>query len=243
MNAGAPLTGAPLRSLVSIHDVMPQTLPQVREILQRLSAWPNLAVTLLVIPGRNWSSEQIAELRDWQSRGRELAGHGWLHTVTRRSSLYHKLHGLLFSRMVAEHLALSEQGICDLLQRCHDWFGEHGLEAPQLYVPPAWALGKIPRARLARTPFASYETFGGIIDAASGRLERLPLTGYEADTPLRTRVLAGWNRYNEKRAITQDRPLRISIHPYDLQLGLAGQLLEQLQHTGQFLLYRSVVKP
>ncbi len=58
-----------------------------------------------------------------------------------RRSAYHRLHAALISRDVAEHLSRPAHELVALVHRCHGWFAAHGLPAPTLYVPPAWALG------------------------------------------------------------------------------------------------------
>ena len=131
-----------IRALVSVHDVMPETLQQVGRILARLEADRISTATLLVVPGAGWTPAGIAMLHRFQERGYELAGHGWRHRVDRIDRLSHRLHARLISRNVAEHLALDAAGIIDLMGRCHAWFQEHGLRAPTLMcrLPGQWAL-------------------------------------------------------------------------------------------------------
>ena len=161
----------PARTLVSIHDVMPETLDKVDDILQRLAGTVTLTpgtVTLLVVPGRDWSADDIAVLRRWADAGHELAGHGWVHEVEHIRGIRHRLHSLFISRNVAEHLALDARGICRLVEDCHGWFVRKGLPAPTMYVPPAWAMGRIGTDDLEKLPFRYYETLSGIYDAEAG---------------------------------------------------------------------------
>ncbi len=218
-----------VRALVSVHDVMPDTLPRVDRILSLLTAEQVSAVTLLVVPGAGWTAAGIAALRDYEARGYELAGHGWRHRVDHRRGFTHRLHGQFISRNVAEHLALDTAGIIDLIYRCHAWFGEQSLRAPSLYVPPAWAMGNIERSALAELPFLRYELFSGILSAQTGRLHPIPLLGYEADTALRAPLLRLWNRLNRHRS-SDNGWLRIGIHPHDLELRLAEDLRRDLRH-------------
>ncbi|MGE5154785.1 MAG: polysaccharide deacetylase family protein, partial [Bdellovibrio bacteriovorus] len=196
------MTGAEegVRALVSVHDVMPETLERVQGILERCATLNPGPVTLLVVPGRDWDRTDIDRLRAWQDQGHRLAGHGWAHRVEDFGGLAHRLHGLLISRRVAEHLALDGPGISDLIRRCHGWFLRQGLMPPDLYVPPAWALGALRLSDLASLPFSRYEVLRGVLDGASGRLRPIPLLGYEADTPTRAPVLRLWNRLNRRKA-------------------------------------------
>jgi predicted deacetylase len=236
----APL--GPLKALISVHDLMPETMPAVEQTLSRLARHRLAPVTLLVVPGRDWSRSDIQRLRALEHHGYRLAGHGWRHRAERFGGLYHRLHGLFLSRRVAEHLALDEDGIIALIQRCYEWFGEQGLEPPSLYVPPAWAMGRISAARLAADgPFQLYERFDGVIAPAAGRVQPLPLLGYEADNALRAPILRLWNRWNRALAQRSGRPIRIGIHPLDLQLKLAADLEHELARPIEPLDYDSLL--
>lgn len=213
----------PLR-LVSVHDLMPDTMPAVREIVATLDEAGVRPLTLLVVPGHDWSDEQIDWLRTRQARGDTLAGHGWVHHAGEVRDLYDRLHRRFFSRGVAEHLALEPEGIYDLMARCHQWFLDAGLHAPEVYVPPAWAMGAVDHARLRdRLPFRLYETLTGFYDAGGDRFVRVPLVGYEADTRARALGLRLANGFNRMLARVTGN-LRIAIHPQDLNLLLAADL-------------------
>jgi hypothetical protein len=215
---------APLPAVVSVHDVMPETLDEVGQVLDLCARAGVRETTLLVVPGRAWGAPQLRRLAAWAEAGHRLAAHGWRHAVDRYGGLYHRLHGALISRRVAEHLALDEAGIAALMARSHAWFVAHDLPSPTLYVPPAWALGRVSRGTLAGLPFRQVEVLRGVHDLAGGRLVPLPLVGFEADTRLRAAFLGPWNRAQARMARARGRPLRIGIHPGDPGLRLAGQL-------------------
>jgi uncharacterized protein len=207
---------------LSIHDVMPETLDRVRAQIRYVADYGVGAVTLLVVPGRAWGAADVQQLRDWQAAGHALAGHGWLHACDGWGSLYHRLHGAVLSRRVAEHLTLDADGIAALIERNHRWFGEQGLGSPRRYVPPAWAMGAIPRARLRGLPFREYEFLTGMYDAERDRFERQGVIGFEADTAGRAVALGAFNRWQWQR--WRKRGCRISLHPDDLELRLRRQL-------------------
>ncbi|MEA1051036.1 polysaccharide deacetylase family protein [Lamprobacter modestohalophilus] len=220
------------KALISVHDLMPETMPAVHQTLKQLEQHRLTPVTLLVVPGRNWSRSGIETLRSLERDGYRLAGHGWHHQAERIGGLYHRLHSLFLSRRVAEHLALDEAGIIALINRCHAWFSEQGLTPPTLYVPPAWAMGSISIPRLREScPFSLYERFDAVIDCAAERTHPLPLSGYEADNALRAPVLRLWNRWNWRNAQRQGLPIRIGIHPRDLELKLADALKRDLSRS------------
>lgn len=214
---------------VSVHDVMPETRPRVDAILGELEGVPARKVTLLVVPGRDWQGSDLNWLYALQARGYPLAGHGWRHRCPPPRGLYHRLHSSLLSRDVAEHLALEGEDVEHLIRDCHHWFVDHGLRHCGLYVPPAWALGSIPRDRLAELPFRWFETLGGVHDTRENRFHLLPLAGFEADTRWRAFFLRAFNGLNRRLALRYRRPLRVAIHPADLEGYLGGDLRELLR--------------
>lgn len=179
---------------------------------------------LLVVPGLDWSAQDLQRLRDWQSLGYRLAGHGWRHKADAPQSLTHRIHSALLSRDVAEHLSLSSEARSDLMQACFDWFGEHGLGAPSLYVPPAWALGDLASFQRLPVPgFRFVETLLGYYDREGQLWCRLPLVGFEADTGFRA-VSLGVSNALMRLLGSDSRPVRISLHPKDRSLLLGGRL-------------------
>jgi predicted deacetylase len=226
-----------MRALISIHDVMPETLPRVGEHIQALRANGHEAITLLIVPGRDWEHADLAQLARWQMEGLELAAHGWHHHAETLGGPYHWLHAALISRRAAEHLALSGDAIEDLMQAAHDWFGERGLAAPTTYVPPAWALGAIRQDALRRLPFERIEVTRGLMTPATGTLTHLPLVGFEADTALRAQFLRRWNRWQASLARRGNQALRIGIHPADHELRLADELNDMIGANWQSIRY------
>ncbi len=234
-----------MQAIVSIHDVMPSTAGQVEGILDRLEALGVPPPTLLVVPGKPWRAHGLDWLRALARRGHPLAAHGWHHQTTPRK-LFHRFHSALISRDVAEHLDLDGAGILELMVRAQAWFIENDLPVPELYVPPAWALGFVSRRRLLKAPYRRIETTAGIrcLNPARSSIafSRLPLAGYEADTRLRAAFLRRWNAAQARYAARSGRPLRISIHPNDLKLRLADQLDAQIKAASSFLDYDGTIR-
>lgn len=219
-----------MTALISIHDVMPETLDRVRQLISRLRENGHPAITLLVVPGRNWSAEDIRQLVEWSDDGIELAAHGWHHRARAIRGVWHRLHAAFLSRDAAEHLALDADSIDGLMQSSAAWFTRQGLPKPTTYVPPAWAMGPLPRNRWSSLPFLRIEVTRGIIDIASGRLHPMPLVGFEADTRFRAGFLRRWNRLQVWQARRHCRPLRIGIHPHDEELKLSDDLAAFIKH-------------
>ena len=211
--------------MISIHDVMPETRQRVQALLARMPlSVPPQAVFLLVVPGRDWSAGDRDWLRSLQQRGYPLAGHGWFHRCAPPRTLYHRLHSALLSRDAAEHLSLDPYAIAGLIRANYRWFQHQGMAPPELYVPPAWAKGPIRPAVMRSLPFRYYESLTGVYDAARDRFCRLPVIGFEADTPARAMLLRPINRMQLSLARWLQRPVRIAIHPGDPQLHLAQDL-------------------
>lgn len=226
-----------MQALVSIHDLMPETFGRVKKMLAEIPRNARRHLVVLVVPGRDWKPGQIDQLREWQDNGLLLAAHGWDHQVKRIEGWYHHLHSRFVSRNVAEHLSLSQQEISILLQRSFDWFRRHNLAAPDLYVPPAWAMGRVNKHILRDSPFRYFETTWGLYDCDNDQFKWLPLLGFEADTAFRKWSLRGWNLAN--RLAAQRRPVRIALHPFDLEYYLQADVRRNLVKADN-LNYRDV---
>ena len=218
---------------------MPDTLDHVEHIASELRNRGLRTVTLLVVPGSGWTPASLRRLRRLTEGGAELAGHGWRHVVDDIRGLHHRVHSLLISRNVAEHLALSPSRIRSLVTRCFDWFAANGFPEPALYVPPAWAMGRIGKDDLDRLPFSQYETLAGIYNSRARAFRRTAMTGFEADTAFRALSCRVWNSLNTRAAGTS-RPIRVAIHPRDLELLLAADLRRFLDRGGRALSYRDI---
>ncbi|MFW6380299.1 MAG: DUF2334 domain-containing protein [Halorhodospira sp.] len=214
-----------MKTLITIHDVMPETLDRVACWVERLHAAGHRRLTLLVVPGRAWGRLEVRQLQRWEQAGIVLAAHGWVHQAPGWGGWYHRLHGALLSRAVAEHLALQAQEIVELMRRAHGWFPRQGLRAPTTYVPPAWALGAVDRHHLATLPYRRVEVLRGVMETSAGRLRRLPLLGFEAEGGATAFALRAWNWGQWRWACGSGAPLRIAIHPNDEHLRLRRQLI------------------
>lgn len=221
-------------AVVSVHDVMADNLHRVKEIVRILERKGVVPATFLVVPGCSWSDRQIRYLQTLQERKFELAGHGWSHRAPRPKTPYHRLHALLVSRNEAEHLSLAKDRIRGIIRSCYKWFIDSGLKEPALYVPPAWAWGALGRKDFQDLPFRFYETQWSVYDAAKRAYRRLPVAGYQADTRLRQSFLGLSNRINTRLLFS---PVRLAIHPPDLELGLFPDLLGDLERARRFLRY------
>ena len=229
-------------AIVSVHDVMPSTFGRVRKILSLLERTEVPPPTLLIVPGKNWTPELLETLQDLAKRGYPMAGHGWIHKATSGPrTLFHRAHALLISRNEAEHLSRPPEELADLIQECYDWFSSVHLPTPELYVPPAWALGSLRTSDLHSLPFRWYEILRGFVEARTGEIRWLPLAGFEADTTFREISLRFWNGLNVMLARRWRGPLRISIHPGDLDLLLGKEVEKMVMKPWRFVREREVM--
>ena len=230
------------RALISVHDVMPSTLERVAALVALAAEHELHHVTLLVVPGLDWHREQIDQLRRWQDAGHDLAAHGWTHRCRPPRSWGHRLHSWLLSRDVAEHLSATPAERIEILSRSADWFERHHLGLPTLYVPPAWALA-MPTRELRTSPFALIETLPGLVFCATGRRLCLPLVGFEADTSAREFCVSRLNRWNQTASQLTGRPVRVGLHPFDLDLRLQAEARRTLRSCQAAMRYDQLLRP
>ena len=227
-------------ALFSIHDVMPSTISDVGTLIEVCHQHGVEKLTLLIVPGCDWRSADLQQLRVWLSMGCELAGHGWIHRCRSVRGWRHRIHSVLLSRDVAEHLSLSDSGVVSLMNNCAQWFKSNGLGCPELYVPPAWALGRVRRSKLSDLPFSMIETLSGVRLVRESSRQRLPLLGFEADTWLREWSLRGFNRVNRFAAPWRTVPIRVAIHPSDHRLRLRQDFKYTLDRGWRAISYRAI---
>ena len=179
----------------------------------------------MVIPGLDWKFHQIKKLKLWQNSGIEIAAHGWKHEAQEKKSLYHKIHGFIMSANCAEHLSKNKQEIIELVNESYNWFIDNGLKKPTLYVPPAWALGKVKKEELYQFNFTHFECTTGMFHKQ--KYSFLPLLGFEENILLGALLRRFFNSLNFILARFTG-VIRIAIHPNDFNLYLKKDLEKYL---------------
>jgi len=215
-----------LKSYISIHDVSPQNLDDIKNIIDALKCQFNInKICILVIPGLDWKFHQIKKLKALQKNGIEIAAHGWKHEAPMKKSFYHKIHSLIISANCAEHLSKNGQDIIKIVRRSYGWFVRNGFKNPKLYVPPGWALGKVTKEELYQFNFTHFECTTGMVHKQ--KYSFLPLLGFEENTLFGALLRRFFNSLNFILAHFTGT-IRIAIHPNDFNLYLKKDLEKYL---------------
>ena len=223
-----------MKSYISIHDASPQNLSNIeKNIFTLKNKFQISKICLLVIPGLDWNQKQINKLKLWQKNGIQIAAHGWKHTAQSKKTLYHKIHSVIISNNCAEHLSKNKQEILTIINDSYNWFISNGFQKPILYVPPAWALGKIKKDDVNRTKFTHFECTTGILHKQ--KYYFLPLLGFEEKTYLGSKIRQFFNYLNFFFAYFIG-VIRIAIHPNDFNLQLKDDIEKYLYQSKELIL-------
>ena len=223
-----------MKFYVSIHDVAPNNLDNIENIIDTLQNQFNInKICLLVIPGLNWSKQGIKKLHIWQNRDVQIAAHGWNHQAELHKTFYHNIHSLILSANCAEHLSKKRQDVFKIIKKSYDWFIKNGFQKPILYVPPGWALGKIKFEDFSKLNFTHYECTTGMIHNQKYRF--IPLLGFEENTIIKACLRRFFNKLNYIMAYFTGL-IRIAIHPDDFNLYLKDDIAKYLSKSKELVL-------
>lgn len=171
--------------VVSVHDISPSTLPQVRWILDRLDTLDVRPRVLLVVPcqaGREdvrRSPELVQLLHTELDAGSEIAMHGFTHLADGRlrGGPLTRLRARLAAGGTAEFASLEHAEMRRRLGEGHAMLREVGLE-PTGFCAPAWLSTADLPALLAAEGFRYLTTFTSIIDLDRDVRQFVPAAGY-----------------------------------------------------------------
>lgn len=224
---------APLLN-VTIHDVAPRWLSEIRTLRTALAGWGVARVTLLAVPHFHHGVRLLEDaatrawLVDCLERGDELALHGYHHVqagAPRR--LVDRLRARLWTAGEGECLRPAAP-IAELLRRGRAELAQLLPSPPAGFVAPAWLEPRGFARTLARLGFAWHETsrFVEQLGPTPRRLD-IPALGFATRTPLREALSLGW-----ARALSFASPcwpaLRLAVHPADLRSPRVMAMLEQI---------------
>ena len=227
-----------MKFYISIHDVKPDNINKVTEIIDLLLNQYKIAkICLLVIPGLKWEKKHINRLLNWQIRGIEIAAHGWTHKANDKRTLFHKLHSLFISKNCAEHLSKNTTNICKIMEKSFNWFIDNGFKKPTLYVPPGWAIGNIDKNDLSRLQFTHIECTTGFV--YKKKYKFIPLIGFEESNYIKGIIRRFCNYLNFILGQFIGY-IRIAIHPNDFELFLKDDIYNYLSKSNETVLLNEI---
>lgn len=216
--------------IVSIHDVAPPFLDQVRALRDRLRAWGVDAATLLAVPDHHGRAplegcpRTAAWLRARADHGDEIALHGVVHrqdapAARRRDRLRAALLTAGEGEMLGDgaaapaRLAWARARLEELIERRVTGF-----------VAPAWLEPAGLAATLTTLGFAWHETALAVERLASPRgprrRVRAPVIGFATRSRWRERAAVAWaaalTAPVDQLARRRVAPARVALHPGDL---------------------------
>lgn len=229
---------------VTIHDVAPRWLSEVRTLRAQLASWGVSRVTLLAVPHFHHGVRLIDDpatrgwLWDCAESGDEIALHGYHHVQAGAPRAWaDRVRARLWTAGEGECLRPAAP-IAELLRRGRDELARVLPAPPAGFVAPAWLEPRGFARTLARLGFAWHETsrFVEQLDAATSPRARprrvaAPALGFATRTPLREALSLGW-----ARAVSLAAPclpaLRLAVHPADLRSARVMASLEAIARRG-----------
>lgn len=212
---------SPARALVvTIHDVAPATLAQVRKLREALTRWGVARATLLAVPhfhgGVRLADDAATTrwLRDRCAAGDEVALHGYYHVQAGApAGRWDRLRARVFTAGEGECLAPRE-ALAALVSRGLDELTSLLGAAPLGFVAPAWLEPRGLGALLEQHGFTWHETSLALEALAPRRRVLAPVIGYATRSALRQAAALAWSRALTL-ALQRATLLRLAVHPAD----------------------------
>lgn len=176
---------ATTRLVVSIHDVAPSTIDDVRYLLGALDSIGARPRVLKVIPNAGGDQDVRGHqpLRDLLTAevaaGSEVLLHGYTHRAAgpARGAWPTRARARLFGGTAAEFVTLDDAAMVNRLSDGRRVLTECGL-VPRGFCAPCWLAPAHLPALLRRCGFAYYVTMMTLLDVATGRRVLTPWLGY-----------------------------------------------------------------
>jgi uncharacterized protein len=216
---------APLLA-VTIHDVAPRWLSEVRTLRSSLAHWGVARVTLLAVPHFHHGVRLVdhSATRAWLTacaeHGDEIALHGYHHVQHGApTSLLDRARARLWTAGEGECLRPAAP-LAELLRRGRAELTRILPLPPAGFVAPAWLEPRGFALMLARLGFSWHETSRFVETLASSPRDTphrvvSPAIGYATRTPLREALSLAWARALSATAACLPA-LRVAVHPADL---------------------------
>jgi predicted deacetylase len=223
--------------VVSIHDVAPVFLSEVRTLRARLSSWGVGAVTLLAVPDHHAVSPlgrspwTVGWLRERIDAGDEVALHGFHHRQEGPiRARWDRLRARLLTAGEGEMLAVPMAAAPGLVGRGRALLADLLGREPAGFVAPAWleprGLGRV----LAASGFAWHESSLWVEDLRAGRRIASPVLGWATRSRWREQAAVAWARVVGPAASRLGRAtgvVRVALHPGDLHSAVVMGSIER----------------
>jgi predicted deacetylase len=208
--------------LVSIHDVSPRHLDQVKRLRARVAEWGVGAVTLLVVPDYHAAAPLLrsqparAWLRERAGAGDEICLHGYYHQQRRQiADRVSRLRAALFTAGEGECLALDEGHRATLLGLGKALVEEVAGVEVRGFVAPGWLEPAGFRAHLRAAGFTWHESRYFVERVADGARRWAPVLSFATRTRAREEAALAWVRAL-RRPLARSPVVRLALHPADL---------------------------
>lgn len=205
--------------VVSVHDVAPGTAEACRDWCATLDLL-SVPASLLVVAGP-WRGGALADdpgLAAWlQQRcagGDEVVQHGWTHVAPPGGPAWRRAVGAAVARGAGEFWTLDEAEARRRLELGRDALGAAGLVADG-FTPPGWLASPATSVALRSLGFGFTTDHGGVRDLRTGAGHRAPALSHRPGT-FGERLGARLMPAVAARRARADRPVRIALHPDDL---------------------------
>ena len=205
--------------VVSVHDVAPATLADVRYLLDALDEMGARPRVLKVIPNLDSHGDVrddpalLRLLADEVAAGSEVLLHGYTHRAAAplRGPWPRRVRARLFAGTAAEFLTLDSSTMHERLDAGRQILRDCGVE-PRGFCAPCWLAAPELPALLRRGGFAYYVTMATLLDLATGRRVPTPWLGYMGADALQERLVG----IGARACLGVARPLplvKVFLHP------------------------------
>lgn len=215
--------------IVSIHDVAPETLPRVREVVEKLESWGVNRFCLLVVPNYHETGplcddpEAVRWLHGREACGDEIVLHGYSHSRPRRATdtALDLLATEFCSKNEAEFYRLGPDEAAAKLRLGAEILGRVGFK-PRGFVAPSWIFSRGTVRALKERGFRYMARRVGLIDFTNRVRIRSACCVWSTWAPVRGALSPFWVRLRLRR-LRRKPVLRVDVHPPDLEFPVVAR--------------------
>jgi len=232
--------------IISIHDVTPYFLPELKVIFQELDQLKIKKYDLLIVP--NWdkkypinqNKEFVKLIKKHLTRDSRLVLHGYSHQS--ENKLHQKLNGIIGPSGAIEYVSVSEKEaekrINDGLKIIKETFHVK----PLGFVPPVWVMS-MGMSKILKKYFAYYTTYF-TIHYFSFKIRSATLCYTGGEIYLFDKLMLFLSSVRAR--FTRNKVVQLAIHPDDVRIGSfeteIKDLKSLLKRGWQLSLYEDFIK-